>query len=240
MDERIRIIAKTPRYLVVDKPSGLPTVPLKTDAPEKETLLSLVASAFPEVRECGKNPWEGGVLHRLDTPTRGLVVIARDQDSFAALSREQEAGEIVKDYLAVSSSRRAGEEVGFPPFPYGDIADGKEHDIASWFRPFGTRRTVVRPVDRESPKAWKSKTTGVWYETRVRIIDRKGETVSFACEITRGFRHQIRAHLAWAGYPLDGDASYRGTADRKFGLVAAAVSFRDPATGRPVSYRIGK
>lgn len=235
---KISVIAKTPYYLVVDKPSGLPTVPLKTDGPDKETLLSLVRAQFPEVMGFGRHPWEGGVLHRLDTPTRGLVVVARDQNSYARLAKAQDEGLMVKDYLAVSSVHRAQLPVGFPAFPYGDVTGGDEVVVGSWFRPYGEKSRVVRPVDPSCPKAWKSKSTGVWYETRVKQISDAGGSHAFACEITGGFRHQIRCHLAWAGWPLDGDESYRGAKDKPFGLSCVALTFPDPVTGRTVRYTL--
>ncbi len=234
----MHIIAQTPYYLVVDKPSGLPSVPLKKDPETKDTLLGRLRQTYPEIMRFGKNPWEGGMLHRLDTLTRGLVLVARDQNSYAMLCKQQEAGLVVKDYLAVSSVKRGQLPVGFPPFPYGDIADGQEHLVGSWFRAYGEKGSVVRPVDKDAPKQWKSKTSGVWYETRVKLIDEQEGTRSFACQLASGFRHQIRCHLAWAGYPLDGDASYRGLKDRPFGLTAVGISFLDPVSKKPVHYTL--
>ena len=234
----MHIVAQTPYYLVVDKPSGLATVPLKKDPAGKDTLLCRLSQKYPEIMKFGRNPWEGGVLHRLDTLTRGLVLVARDQNSYAMLVKQQEAGQFVKDYLAVSSIRRDQLPVGFPSFPYGDIADGREHVIGSWFRAYGEKGTVVRPVDKDAPKQWKSKTSGIWYETRVKLIDEQDGVCSFACQLTSGFRHQIRCHLAWAGYPLDGDASYRGLQGKPFGLTAVGLSFSDPVSGKPVHYTL--
>ena len=64
-------------FLIADKPHGIPTVPLKGQNPDG-TLLGMVSVQYPEVLNvCGKNPWEGGTCHRLDTATAGLVVFAR-------------------------------------------------------------------------------------------------------------------------------------------------------------------
>lgn len=235
----IRYVAVTPYYLVVDKPSGLPTVPLKKDPPEKDTLLGRVARKYPEVLKFGKNGWEGGVLHRLDTPTRGLVLIARDQNSYAVLRKEQEEGAFLKSYLAKSSLHRDNPGVGYPEYGSGDVTSGEEVVIASWFRPYGQKGTVVRPVSKNSPKPWKSKTTGSWYETRVKQIGVEGDTHLFACALSTGFRHQIRCHLAWAGWPLDGDESYHGLKGGNLALEAVGLSFYDPVSKKAVSYSLG-
>jgi 23S rRNA pseudouridine1911/1915/1917 synthase len=231
--ENYSIVAESRDWLVADKPAGLPTVPLKSDAPGKDTLLSRVAKEYPEILDIGRNPWEGGVVHRLDTLTSGLVLIARSQRVFDALWDEQEHKKIVKDYLAVSSRRLAQLPVGFPPFPFGNVAEGR-HLIRSLFRPYGEKARVVRPVSEECPSSWKAKSTGLWYETDVRYLGKDNDRDRFGCTITMGFRHQIRCHMAWSGYPLDGDATYRGAVEKPFGLRAVRISFVDPATGKIV------
>jgi 23S rRNA pseudouridine1911/1915/1917 synthase len=55
----------------------------------------------------------------------------------------------------------------------------------------------------------------------------------FRLEISRGFRHQIRCHLAWLGFPLLGDLLYGGPPGDSPGLalLAEEISFPDPLTG---------
>jgi hypothetical protein len=127
----------------------------------------------------GRNPWEGGVLHRLDTPTSGLVLVARTQRAFDDLWEEQRHDEIVKTYLAVSSKRLSPLPVGFVPFPFGDITLGRTV-IRSLFRPFGEKGRVVRPVAEDSPSAHRGKSTGIWYETEVEFLGKDGTTCRFS------------------------------------------------------------
>jgi 23S rRNA pseudouridine1911/1915/1917 synthase len=238
----LTVVHEDPEFLVVDKPPRLPTVPLKNDPAEKQTLLSLVSERYPEVRDaCGQNAWEGGVLHRLDTATSGLVVIARSKETYTFLKQVQKADLFWKEYLAVSSGPAGLPGKGFPPFPYDDPATcgGKEVAIGSLFRGYGSNRREVRPVLMDSSPRLLEKTSGTWYVTQVCYtgIDRSGGN-RFSCRLSSGFRHQVRVHLAWSGWPLEGDELYGGVAADQLALRAVAVRFLHPKTQRQVEIRI--
>ena len=186
------IVYESSNFLIADKSHGIPTVPLKgQDA--GNTLLGLVSSVRPEVLEIrGKNPWEGGTLHRLDTATSGLVVFARTQAMYDYLQAIQKEDRFEKSYRAktVTSDRLKGIDLR--------IDEGEPFEIVSYFRSYGRNSKEVRPT-----QDIKRADTSVLYKTiAVKDMD------LFVCNITRGFRHQIRAHLAWIGHPIAGDAVY--------------------------------
>jgi 23S rRNA pseudouridine1911/1915/1917 synthase len=67
----------------------------------------------------------------------------------------------------------------------------------------------------------------IQYTTRVQTIT--GADSLYMCNITRGFRHQIRAHLAWIGHPIKGDPIYGdGETDDILSLDCISVSFPLP------------
>ncbi len=118
---QLELVYEDHDILVVNKQANLPTVPLKTDPKDKLTLLGLVSRAFPEVLDVGgTNTWEGGVLHRLDTATSGLVVIARTTEAYASLQAIQKADLFIKEYHALSQTYQETTLSAFPPFPYED------------------------------------------------------------------------------------------------------------------------
>ena len=87
VQKTIDVIYKDDDLVAFYKPKNLPTVPLKGQ--ECDTLLSLGAKAFPEILSpYGKNPWEGTILHRVDTPTSGSVIAARNKEKLDAAKNE--------------------------------------------------------------------------------------------------------------------------------------------------------
>ena len=204
--------------------SGIPTVPLKTTI-DGRTLLSIAAAYYPEIRCChGDNEWEGGVIHRLDNMTKGLVLIARTQKAYDALMQQQKKDMIQKEYIAIVAKGRSIDE-GFEAYPYLDPFENGTL-ITSYFRSFGPGGRSVRPVVSN-----KRNIAGRVYTT---MVEKESEN-SLRCTITRGFRHQIRAHLAWAGCPISGDTQYGGRASDDFGLEAVSISYIEPCSGRKLT-----
>ena len=206
------VIEETRDYLVVNKRSGIPTVPLKKD-PAGSSLLVDLSGDYPEIRTVvGRNEWEGGVLHRLDTPTSGLVLIARNQWFYDMMMREQNAGRFVKWYRA--ESEKESEVAGFIPCPYSIYTSYVESGFTAW----GPGRKAVRPVLPGS-RRWEDGQR--LYRTDIVSMDGNVLTVKLA----NGFRHQVRCHSAWLGMPLLGDTLYGGAGSDRFGLESFRIEF---------------
>jgi 23S rRNA pseudouridine1911/1915/1917 synthase len=81
------------------------------------------------------------------------------------------------------------------------------------------------------------------YVTELTELNPLGEYRSFRIRIGRGFRHQIRCHLAWIGCPILNDDLYGGgkaaaEAGSILALRAEALSFSDPLSGERKRYAI--
>ncbi|MDY5930954.1 MAG: RNA pseudouridine synthase [Candidatus Ornithospirochaeta sp.] len=222
-----RLLFEGPDTVIYWKESGIPTVPLKSSS--NRTLLDIASEDYPEVRSChGMNEWEGGVIHRLDSLTKGIVLIARNQKAYDALMQQQKKDMIRKEYRAEVHEGRAIDE-GFEPFSVSGCILEYPTVITSCFRSFGPGSKSVRPV-LSNPRY----NTGRMYSTEV--VPESGSSV--ICTITRGFRHQIRAHLAWAGYPIIGDQQYGGIPSCSFGLEAISISYIEPCSGRKLTISV--
>ena len=224
-----KVVWEDNHFVIIEKPHGLPTAPLKED--DTDNLVSFIIEKYPQAKTViGRKTIEYGLLHRLDTETHGLVVMALDQTSYDFLQTEQQNDRFLKYYTAFCS--------------YTDAQIGlvcTEYNIQSYFRPYGIKGKKVAPVSVEeyNNKAHAAKKCSpVIYTTRVIKIEREQENYyKVLCCLTRGFRHQIRAHLAWKNYPIISDSLYNGVGMEEnvpLQLHASAVSFVHPVTGEKV------
>ena len=194
------VAAENRDYLVVAKGSGLPSAPLNGG---ELSVFEQVAEAFPDVMNVnGKKEGEGGLIHRIDAETCGLLLIARNGEFFHRIEECRNNGRFLKTYTAYSVICD-GE--------YGELP--KNCKITSRFRPFGKKGAAVKPVFEESGMADKKKAGSRLYTTEIvesAVIAHQNEKslVRLICRINEGFRHQVRAHLAYSSFPVFGDALY--------------------------------
>ena len=93
--------------LVVNKPSGMLSVPGKTD---QVSVYSLMAERYPEAT----GPL---VVHRLDMDTSGLLLIAKTKEVHASLQEQFEKQEVRKRYIALLSGKPKAASTGFIRLP---------------------------------------------------------------------------------------------------------------------------
>jgi 23S rRNA pseudouridine1911/1915/1917 synthase len=177
-----------PTLLVVHKPASQPTAPLRVG--ERGTLVNALLGRYPELNGIGHRAREPGLVHRLDTETSGLLVVARNGTAFAALTRALRSSQLEKRYLAITAT------LGLPASGVVDGALG----------PDPTRRGRVRIVPDPLHDYARAA------ETRYRVVETTARFTLLELAAARAFRHQIRAHLAAIGAPLVGDALYGGAA----------------------------
>jgi 23S rRNA pseudouridine1911/1915/1917 synthase len=163
-----------------------------------------------------------GIVHRLDKDTSGLLVVARTLAAHTALVRMLEERDIHREYEAVCR---------------GVMTAGGTVDAPIDRHPTDRVRMAVRQGGRESV-------------THYRVIKRFRAHTHVRVQLETGRTHQIRVHLAHAGFPIVGDRVYggrlalpRGASEalrqalRDFprqALHAARLEFAHPVTGKPV------
>jgi len=180
----VRLVLVTDELVVMDKPGGIPSGAVPGRL--DGTAAGQLLSLFPEIAQVGFGPHEPGLVHRLDTQTSGLLLAARTAEAFSRLRTLMQSGGIVKRYLAIACGIAPEEgriELGLQPDPH----DERRVRVTS---PSGALRT-----------------------TTFRRLHSKGGHSLLEVTLARGYRHQIRAHLASAGLPLAGDVLYGGQPD---------------------------
>lgn len=190
-DAPLDVVLERDDLLVVDKPAGQPSAPL--DPGERGTLANAVLARYPEVASIGFSPREPGLVHRLDTETSGLLLVARTAAAFDTLSRALKEGRLDKRYHLLCQG--------------GDLPESGAVEIPLAPHPKDRRRVYPcihpRDVARYSPRPATTE------YTRKRAC---GDLWLVEARAARASRHQIRAHFAAIGHPLAGDALYGGPA----------------------------
>lgn len=198
--------------VAVDKPAHVPSHALR--AGERGTLVSALLARYPEMRGVGYRELEAGLLHRLDNETSGILIAARDAETFRRLRTAHEGGQIEKRYLALVS--------GHP-----------EPQRARGYLRADRRKVRVRAAPFPDAKP---------VETEIVSSEPHGDLSLVCVQLQLAARHQVRAHLAALGHPIAGDVLYGGPQlaglMRHF-LHASALRFEHPWHGTRLELESG-
>ena len=198
--------------LVVYKPAGLATQSARVTSPD------LVSSVTSHLK--GAPVY---VVHRLDQPVEGLLVLAKTKQAAAGLSKQLQAGTLNKQYYALVY--RGTEELP----KEGILAD------YLWKNPQTQKAEIVAQASGKGKQA----------KLHYRVMTGKDDIALLDVRIETGRFHQIRAQLAHAGFPILGDQKY-GTQTsmerseelgiKNVSLFAYALTFTHPKTGKQMEF----
>lgn len=207
----LKVIYIDADVIVIDKPPRLVVHP--GPGHPSGTLVNALIYHYPEIALVG-NEHRPGIVHRLDQDTSGVMVVARSPRAWSFLQDQFKRRVVWKTYLALAWGRVNATE-GRLSWPLGR-------------HPKEGSRVSIRT---RSPKK---------AETFFQVQRTFKDTTLLEVKPVTGRTHQIRVHLAAAGYPVVGDPVYgRRKEPREFPRIflhAHTLSFLHPETEERLTF----
>jgi 23S rRNA pseudouridine1911/1915/1917 synthase len=205
------IVYEDQDLLVVNKPAGMVVHP--APGHHDDTLVNALLAHLPTLQESGET-LRPGIVHRLDKDTSGLIIVAKNVRTQAALLEQIRHHAIIKRYLALVDGNVALDQGSI------DAPIGRD--------PRHRQQMAITAVGSREAR------------TYFKVLERYARHTLLLLQLETGRTHQIRLHLKAIGHPVVGDPVYgsgnvfkRAPLNRQF-LHACQLSFTHPFTGEPI------
>jgi 23S rRNA pseudouridine1911/1915/1917 synthase len=187
-DIPLDVLHEDASIVVVNKPAGMIVHPAKGHW--DGTLAGALAYHIGAMSQRG-GPTRPGIVHRLDRDTSGVIVVAKNDQAHDALAAQLKARTVEKQYLAIV--------VGVPQF---------DQDVIN--QPIGDH-----PTEREKKSIRPGHPSSREAVTHYEVVERFFGYALVRARPKTGRTHQVRLHLAHAGYPVLCDRLYAGRNPKK-------------------------
>lgn len=210
---KLEVLYDDEDIIVINKSAGLVVHPASSHG--TGTVVNGILALYPEVQSVGQ-PARPGIVHRLDSGTTGLMVVARSQRAYDSLVAALSDHEVGREYLALAWGHFDS------PTAVVDAALGRHPKDPM-------KMTVVH--------------SGKWARTHLEVVDTFNVPADLSlvqCTLETGRTHQIRVHLASVNHAVVGDSLYGGArsalkAPRPM-LHAARLTLIHPGTGEDMTW----
>ena len=212
-DVEFGVVHEDDQVIVIDKPPGLVVHPGAGNM--TGTLANGLLHRFPDIVDVGDR-MRPGIVHRLDSGSSGLLVVARTQHA---------ADRLIEQFADHSATR--------------------VYDAMVWGVPEASHGIIDAPLgrSRSDPLRMAVVADGRPSRTDYQVVGSFSEPALVSrleCRLETGRTHQIRVHLSSINHPLLGDPTY-GQRRPNLGLGrpflhAAQLQFVHPGTGERVTH----
>lgn len=211
-DIELAIMYEDEDLIVVNKPQGMVVHPAagNFDGTLVNALLYHTGGNLSEINGVIRP----GIVHRIDKDTSGILVVAKNNASHLALSKQIKDHSMTRKYIAIV---------------HGNI----KNDTGTIDAPIGRSKTDRKKMTVTSEHSRNA-------VTHFRVLERFGNYTFAEFRLETGRTHQIRVHTKYMGNPVLGDPVY-GPAKNEFGikgqmLHAKVLGFLHPSTGEYLEF----
>lgn len=202
-DLDLKILYEDDDCVVVDKPLGILTHSKGAYNPEATVASWLKTRSnfeFPADAE------RGGIVHRLDRGTSGVIICAKNKAALGKLQKQFQLRKAKKTYIA--------RVAGIPDPAHAQL------DL---------------PLERnpKNPQTFKVGPNGKDAQTEYKVIkELDNDQALVELKPRTGRTHQLRVHMAYLKLPIIGDVMYGGPVAKRMYLHAAALEITLPSSER--------
>ncbi len=210
------IVYEDADLLVINKAAGVVVHPAPGHT--SDTLVNALVALYPELQQ-EDGDQRPGIVHRLDRDTSGLLLVAKNAHTQAALVEQMQQHQVTKRYLALVQGVLALDK-GSIDAPVGRNLRNRQ------------QMTITIQGGREA-------------RTHFRVLERFSRHTLLLLQLETGRTHQIRVHLQAIGHPVYGDPMYNSSPSgrtqaqlplaRQF-LHASQLEFVHPTTGELLKF----
>lgn len=209
---KLDIIFQNQDFLAINKPAGIQVHPDFNE--KKRTIVNGLVALYPEIARLEDDhvysfQMRPGIVHRLDKETSGILIIAKNKNSFLEFKKMFKEKTVTKKYLAIVYGI-VEEQKGIIDKPLARTSNYRKQTIAG-----KKTKTKIREAT-----------------THYEVVKKLKSNLSLL-ELTpqTGRTHQLRVHISSINHPIIGDNLYRKKNYEKFEkakrhmLHASEISF---------------
>jgi 23S rRNA pseudouridine1911/1915/1917 synthase len=209
------IVYEDADLLVINKAPGMVVHPAPGHS--EDTLVNALLAYYPQI-QTSEQDQRPGIVHRLDRDTSGLLIVAKNPRTQAALAEQMQRHEIVKRYLALVEGNISLDQGSI------DAPIGRD--------PRNRQQMAITATGVGSREA----------RTHFRVVERFARHTLLLIQLETGRTHQIRVHLKAIGHPVVGDPTYgsgsviRGSKLQRQFLHSHQLQFIHPISGESLQF----